>query len=77
MEEHRLKFTAGAMEARVNPRRMPSNLERHRVFLLVTVLTKHAADYAVITCQTAFLKAHYPVEYVTALLSVRREKRIK
>ncbi|MDE3088693.1 MAG: DNA polymerase III subunit alpha, partial [Chloroflexota bacterium] len=29
----------------------------------------HAADYAVLTCQTAFLKAHYPIEYVTALLT--------
>lgn len=32
----------------------------------------HAADYAVITCQTAYLKAHYPVEYVTALMTVER-----
>ncbi len=32
----------------------------------------HAADYAMITCQTAYLKAHYPVEYSTALLSVSR-----
>ncbi len=32
----------------------------------------HAADYAMITCQTAYLKAHYPVEYMTALLSVER-----
>ncbi len=32
----------------------------------------HAADYAVLTCQTAFLKAHYPVEYMTALLTVER-----
>ena len=30
----------------------------------------HAADYAVITVQTAFLKAHYPAEYMAALLSV-------
>jgi DNA polymerase III subunit alpha len=30
----------------------------------------HAADYAVITCQTAFLKAHYREEYMTALLTV-------
>ncbi|MEA3351984.1 MAG: OB-fold nucleic acid binding domain-containing protein, partial [Chloroflexota bacterium] len=30
----------------------------------------HAADYAVISVQTACLKAHYPVEYMTALLSV-------
>ncbi len=33
----------------------------------------HAADYAVITCQTAFLKRHYPSEYYTALLSVQRD----
>ncbi|TMC58056.1 MAG: hypothetical protein E6J26_05535, partial [Chloroflexi bacterium] len=32
----------------------------------------HSADYALITCQTAWLKAHYPVEYMTALLSVAR-----
>ncbi len=32
----------------------------------------HAADYAVIVAQTAFLKAHYPVEYMTALLTVER-----
>ena len=29
----------------------------------------HAADYAVLTCQTAYLKAHYPIEYVAALLT--------
>lgn len=32
----------------------------------------HSAAYAVITQQTAFLKAHYPVEFMTALLSVDR-----
>lgn len=31
----------------------------------------HAADYAVITVQTAYLKCHYPAEYMTALLSVQ------
>ncbi len=30
----------------------------------------HAADYGVIAVQTAYLKTHYPVEYMTALLSV-------
>ena len=34
----------------------------------------HAADYAVITVQTAFLKAHYPVEYMAAQLLVERDK---
>ena len=32
----------------------------------------HAASYAVLTCQTAFLKAKYPVEYMAAMLSVER-----
>src|SRR4029078_5241140 len=30
-----------------------------------------------ITCQTAYLKAHYPVEYMTALLSVARDDTAK
>jgi DNA polymerase-3 subunit alpha len=33
----------------------------------------HAADYAVITCQTAYLKAKYPVEYMAALLTVEQD----
>lgn len=30
----------------------------------------HAASYAMISYQTAYLKAHYPAEYMTALMSV-------
>jgi DNA polymerase-3 subunit alpha len=32
----------------------------------------HAADYAAIVVQTAYLKAHYPLEYMTAALTVER-----
>ena len=32
----------------------------------------HAADYAVIVAQTAFLKAYYPAEYMAALLTIER-----
>ena len=32
----------------------------------------HATSYAVITCQTAWLKAKYPLEYMAALLTVER-----
>lgn len=31
----------------------------------------HAADYAKVTVQTAYLKTHYPAEYMTALLCVQ------
>ncbi len=38
----------------------------------ILVHNSHAADYAVITVQTAYLKAYYPVEYMAALLTVER-----
>ncbi|MEO0560957.1 MAG: OB-fold nucleic acid binding domain-containing protein, partial [Chloroflexota bacterium] len=37
----------------------------------------HAADYAMVTVQTGFLKCHYPAEYMAALLSVYREDTTK
>jgi DNA polymerase-3 subunit alpha len=38
----------------------------------ILVHNSHAADYGAITCQTAYLKAWYPLEYMTALLTVER-----
>jgi DNA polymerase III subunit alpha len=43
----------------------------------ILVHNSHAADYAVITIQTAFLKAHYPEEYMTALLSVHSDDSVR
>jgi DNA polymerase III subunit alpha len=40
----------------------------------ILVHNSHAADYGVITVQTAFLKANYPVEYMAALLLIERDK---
>jgi DNA polymerase-3 subunit alpha len=37
----------------------------------------HATDYAVVTVQTAYLKAHYPEEYMMAMLSVWRDDATK
>lgn len=34
----------------------------------------HAADYGVIAVQTGYLKAHYPIEYMTALMSVSKNE---
>ncbi|RMG97660.1 MAG: DNA polymerase III subunit alpha [Chloroflexi bacterium] len=73
MEEHRIKFTEGAM-ARGFSREVCEAIWGDIEFFARYGFNKaHAADYAVITCQTAFLKAHYPVEYMTALLSVERD----
>ena len=37
----------------------------------------HAASYAVIAYQTAYLKAHYPVEFMTALMSAEADDAAK
>jgi DNA polymerase-3 subunit alpha len=70
--KHREKFIQGAAE-----RGIPADAAE-RIFADIEYFANygfnkaHAADYAVITCQTAYLKAHYPVEYMTALLTVER-----
>ncbi len=43
----------------------------------IIVHNSHAADYAVLTCQTAFLKCHYPHEFMAALMSVHRDDSAK
>ncbi len=43
----------------------------------ILVHNSHAADYGIIAVQTAFLKAHYPVEYMTALLSASKNDTAK
>lgn len=37
----------------------------------------HAADYGLVSVQTAYLKAHYPAEYMSALMSVFKDDSAK
>ncbi|MFN2173273.1 MAG: DNA polymerase III subunit alpha [Candidatus Promineifilaceae bacterium] len=72
MDEHRLKFTEGAM-ARGYSREVCDAIWSDIEFFARYGFNKaHAADYAKVTCQTAFLKAHYPVEYLVSMLSVEQ-----
>ncbi|MEW5985995.1 MAG: LAGLIDADG family homing endonuclease, partial [Chloroflexota bacterium] len=72
MEKHRLQFTEGAMARGFSREVCEAIWGDIEFFARYGFNRAHASDYAVITCQTAFLKAHYPVEYMTALLSVER-----
>lgn len=73
MDEHRAKFTKGAMKRGYSKEVCNAIWGDIEFFARYGFNKAHGADYAVITCQTAFLKAHYPVEYMTALLSVERD----
>ena len=72
MDRHRSQFTEGAMARGYSSEVCDAIWGDIEFFARYGFNKAHAADYAVITCQTAFLKAHYPVEYMTALLSVER-----
>lgn len=71
--KHRVKFVQGAVQegglARETAEAIFDDIE---YFARYGFNKAHAADYAVLTCQTAYLKANYPVEYMTALLTVER-----
>jgi DNA polymerase-3 subunit alpha len=72
MDEHRNKFITGAV-ARGYPQEVCAAIWDDIEFFARYGFNKaHAADYAVITCQTAYLKAWYPTEYMAALLTVER-----
>jgi hypothetical protein len=69
---HRVKFVEGCV-ARGIPREVAEGIFDDIEFFARYGFNKaHAAGYAMVTCQTAYLKAHYPLEYMTALLTVER-----
>jgi DNA polymerase-3 subunit alpha len=70
--KHREKFVNGAGERGIPDEAASKIFDDIEFFARYGFNKAHAADYAVITCQTAFLKARYPVEYMTALLTVER-----
>jgi DNA polymerase-3 subunit alpha len=71
--KHRSQFVAGAVANGIPQPTAEAIFADIETFARYGFNKAHAADYAVIVCQTAYLKAHYPVEYAAALLSVDRD----
>ncbi|MBC7237760.1 MAG: DNA polymerase III subunit alpha, partial [Chloroflexi bacterium] len=77
LEEQHSRFVEGAV-ARGLPREAAEAIFADiELFADYGFNKSHSAAYAVITVQTAYLKAHYPVEFLTALLSVDRNNQEK
>jgi DNA polymerase-3 subunit alpha len=70
--KHRKLFVEGSVQNGIPRETVNDIFDDLEAFARYGFPKGHAADYAVITCQTAYLKAHYPVEYMTALMSVER-----
>ena len=70
LDSHRRKFIKGAQEHTHMSRRDAEDIFTDwENFARYGFNKSHAADYGVIAVQTGYLKYHFPVEYMTALLS--------
>jgi DNA polymerase-3 subunit alpha len=69
IDKHRDKFVKGAVKQGMEKVTAESIYSDWEEFARYGFNKSHAADYGVIAVQTAYLKANYPAEYMTALLS--------
>lgn len=76
--KHKQKFIHGAVEKGVmNESTATAIFEDWEQFARYGFNKSHAADYGLVSVQTAFLKAHYPAEYMSALMSVFKDDSAK
>jgi len=63
------KFLAGAAQKKIDKKSAERLFDLMESFAGYGFNKSHSAAYALISFQTAYLKAHYPVEYICAFLS--------
>jgi DNA polymerase-3 subunit alpha len=69
MAKHKTKFREGAIKKGYSAELADDIFSDIEFFARYGFCKAHAADYAQITCQTAYLKTKYTVEYLTALMT--------
>jgi DNA polymerase-3 subunit alpha len=69
MAEQKTRFEKGCAKNNINPEKAERIFELVSQFAGYGFNKSHSAAYAMVAYQTAYLKAHYPVEFMTALLT--------
>jgi DNA polymerase III subunit alpha len=69
MEKHQSIFVAGAEKNGVASKVAAALFEQMVMFAEYCFNKSHSTAYGYVTFQTAYLKAHYPVQYMAALIS--------
>ncbi len=69
MAKEKVPFLEGAKKQGINVKKAEAIFDLMAKFAEYGFNKSHSAAYALISYQTAFLKAHYPVEYMAALLT--------
>lgn len=77
IQKHKTKFIEGSKKNGVEESIALAIFEDWENFARYGFNKSHAADYGVIAVETAFLKTHYTVEYMTALLSASKNDTTK
>ncbi len=72
MDKHKQMFLEGALKKGIPEQVSEKVWADIEFFARYGFNRAHATDYAVITTQTAYLKAHYPLEFMTALMTTER-----
>ncbi len=70
MEKQRERFVAGAMKNGVPKGQAETIFELLAKFADYGFNKSHAAAYALVSYQTAYMKAHYPVEFIAASMTL-------
>ncbi len=70
MEKHQGLFVQGACDRGVDTKVAEALFEQMVLFAEYCFNKSHSTAYGAVTYQTAYLKAHYPVAYMAALLTV-------
>ncbi len=69
MEKEKVKFLKGALEKGVDKENAEAVFSVMEKFASYGFNRSHSAAYSVVAYQTAYLKAHYPAEYMAAVLT--------
>jgi DNA polymerase-3 subunit alpha len=77
MEKEKPKFLEGAKKNKINESKAKTIWEQMETFASYGFNKSHSTAYAIIAYQTAYLKAHYPVEFMAALLTSEKDNRDK
>ena len=70
MDKQKERFVSGAIENKVEPERAAFIFELVEKFAGYGFNKSHAAAYAFVAYQTAYLKANYPVEFMAATMTL-------
>ena len=69
MEKQRERFVSGAIKNKIDQRLATEIFDQMETFARYGFNRSHSAAYAMISYQTAYLRAHYPVEFMASLMS--------